>query len=86
MSASQRMKVPAYGRLFKPGAFRWYGSSFGLYTLAVRSTLCGDCRRGLLSSWKKMYRLHSLFEVLEAAELADIEKRTAAVWEDNTFF
>ncbi len=37
------MKVPAYGRLFKPGGTRWHASGTGLYALSVGGSLCCNC-------------------------------------------
>lgn len=79
------MKVPAYGRLFKPGVLEGMPQALG-YTLSQAGVHCAVIAAESVEQLEENVRAASAFEVLEAAPLAEIEQRTAGAWEDNTFF
>lgn len=79
------MKVPAYGRLFKPGALDNMNQALG-YTLSQGGVHCAVIAAETIEQLEENVRAAQSFQMLETADLADIEQRTAGVWEDNTFF
>lgn len=79
------MKVPAYGRLFKPGGLDGMNQALG-YTLSQSGVHCAVIAAETIEQLEENVRAAQSFQILEAAELAEIEQRTAGVWEDNTFF
>ncbi|MEL7356151.1 MAG: aldo/keto reductase [Cyanobacteria bacterium J06560_6] len=79
------MKVPAYGRLFKPGALDGMNQALG-YTLSQSGVHCAVIAAETIEQLEENVQVAQSFQILEAADLADIEQRTATVWEDNTFF
>ncbi|MEM9009435.1 MAG: aldo/keto reductase [Cyanobacteria bacterium P01_F01_bin.86] len=79
------MKVPAYGRLFKPGVLEGMNQAMG-YTLSQPGVHCAVIAAKTIEQLEENVRVAQTFQPMEAAALADIEQRTAAAWEDNTFF
>ncbi len=79
------MKVPAYGRLFKSGALDGISQAMG-YTLsqpAVTSCIIAAESPAQLAENMEAARA---FKPLNNTELAALEKRTAALWEENSFY
>lgn len=79
------MKVPAYGRLFKPGVLDGMHQALG-YTLSQPGVHCAVIAAETIGQLEDNVRIASKFQPLDAIALADIEQRTATGWEDNTFF
>ena len=79
------MKVPAYGRLFKPGVLDGMHQAMG-YTLSQPGVHCCVIAAENGAQLEANVRVASTFQPLDASSLAEIEQRTAAAWRDNTFF
>ena len=79
------MKVPAYGRLLKPGVLDGMDQALG-YTLSQPGVHCAVIAVETIEQLEENVRVATNFQPLEAAALAKIEQRTAAAWQDNTFF
>lgn len=79
------MKVPAYGRLFKPGVLDGMHQAFG-YALSQPGVHCAIIAAESIVQLEENVAVAEKFAPLDAAEMAAIESRTASVWEDNTFF
>jgi len=79
------MKVPAYGRLFKPGGLDGMHQALG-YAMSQSGVQCCVIAAETVAQLEHNITVAHAFEPLSAQELAAIEQRTAAVWEDNTFF
>jgi len=79
------MKVPAYGRLLKPGVLDGMHQALG-YTLSQPSVHHAVIAAETIEQLEENVRVAVEFQQLDAAALADIEQRTAAAWQDNTFF
>ncbi|MEL6453936.1 MAG: aldo/keto reductase [Cyanobacteria bacterium J06623_5] len=79
------MKVPAYGRLFKPGVLDGMHQALG-YTLSQQGVHCAVIAAESIAQLEENVRAATDFQPLSAAMLAEIEQRTADAWEDNTFF
>jgi aryl-alcohol dehydrogenase-like predicted oxidoreductase len=79
------MKVPAYGRLFKPGGLDGMHQALG-YVMSQPGVQCCVIAAETVAQLEHNISVAQAFQPLSAQELAAIEQRTAAVWEDNTFF
>jgi len=79
------MKVPAYGRLFKPGVLKGMHQALG-YTLSQQGVHCAIIAAESIEQLEENVQVAQAFQTLDAAALADIEQKTASVWQDNTFF
>jgi aryl-alcohol dehydrogenase-like predicted oxidoreductase len=79
------MKVPAYGRLFKPGVLDGMHQALG-YTLSQVGVHCAVIAAETIAQLEENVRTAAAFQTLDAKSLAEMEQRTAAAWEDNTFF
>ena len=79
------MKVPAYGRLFKPGVLDGMHQAMG-YTLSQPGVHCCVIAAENGEQLEENVRVARAFQPLDQTALAEIEQRTAAVWRDNTFF
>ncbi|MGD1953359.1 MAG: aldo/keto reductase [Leptolyngbyaceae cyanobacterium] len=79
------MKVPAYGRLFKPGVLDGMHQALG-YTLSQPGVHCAVIAAETITQLEENIKAAAEFQTLDEAGLANIEQRTAAVWQDNTFF
>lgn len=79
------MKVPAYGRLFKPGGLDGMHQALG-YSMSQPGVHCCVVAAETIAQLEDNVRVAKAFKPLADKELAAIEQRTAAVWEDNTFF
>lgn len=79
------MKVPAYGRLFKPGVLDGMHQALG-YTLSQSGVHCAVIAAEDVPQLESNVEVASRFQPLDEVELAAIEQRTAQAWQDNTFF
>ncbi|MEM9807504.1 MAG: aldo/keto reductase [Cyanobacteria bacterium P01_D01_bin.56] len=79
------MKVPAYGRLFKPGALDGMHQALG-YTLSQPGVHCAVIAAETVTQLEENVKAAAEFQTLDESALATIEQKTAAVWQDNTFF
>ena len=79
------MKVPAYGRLFKPGVLDGMHQAMG-YTLSQPGVHCCIIAAETVAQLESNVEVARAFQPLNEASLAQIEQRTAASWQDNTFF
>jgi aryl-alcohol dehydrogenase-like predicted oxidoreductase len=79
------MKVPAYGRLFKPGGLDGMQQAMG-YSLSQPGVHCCVIAAETVKQLEENMNVARAFQPLSNKVLATIEQRTAAVWEDGTFF
>jgi aryl-alcohol dehydrogenase-like predicted oxidoreductase len=79
------MKVPAYGRLFKPGVLDGMHLAMG-YTLSQPGVHCCIIAAEDVRLLEENVRVASAFQSLSKQELRAIEQRTASVWQDSSFF
>lgn len=79
------MKVPAYGRLFKPGILDGMHQAMG-YTLSQAGVHCCVIAAETVAQLESNVEVARAFKPLDAVALKEMEKRTAATWEDNTFY
>ena len=79
------MKVPAYGRLFKPGGLDGMHQALG-YAMSQAGVHCCVVAAETIAQLEQNINAAQAFQPLSTQELAAIEQRTAAIWEDNTFF
>ena len=79
------MKVPAYGKLFKPGVLDGMHQALG-YTLSQPGVHCCVIAAENVAQLESNVEVARAFQPLTEAALAQIEQLTAAHWEDNTFY
>jgi len=79
------MKVPAYGRLLKPGALDGMHQALG-YSLSQPGVHCCTVAAETVAQLEQNVNVARAFQPLTVTDMAAIEQRTAAIWEDNTFF
>ncbi|MDJ0695640.1 aldo/keto reductase [Mastigocoleus sp. MO_188.B34] len=79
------MKVPAYGRLFKPGGLDGMEQAMG-YSLSQPGVHCCIIAAENIKQLEENTNVARAFKQLDAKELATIEQKTAKVWQDGTFF
>lgn len=79
------MKVPAYGRLLKPGVLSGMGEAIG-YTLSQPGVHTCIIAADTLPQLEANVAAARQFQPLSAEAMMAIEQRTAAVWEENSFF
>lgn len=79
------MKVPAYGRLFKPGGLQGMEQAMG-YSLSQAGVHCCVIAAETVKQLEGNVNVARAFQLLNKKELAAIEQRTAKIWEDSTFF
>jgi aryl-alcohol dehydrogenase-like predicted oxidoreductase len=79
------MKVPAYGRLFKPGGLEGMHQAMG-YSLSQSRVDCCVIAAENPAQLESNVKVARAFKPLATQELAAIEQRTASIWEDSTFF
>ncbi|MEO0395707.1 MAG: aldo/keto reductase [Cyanobacteria bacterium P01_A01_bin.137] len=79
------MKVPAYGRLLKPGVLDGMHQALG-YTMSQPGVHCTIIAAETISQLEENVRVAAEFQMLDETSLANIEQKTTAVWQDNTFF
>ncbi|MBR8839771.1 MAG: aldo/keto reductase [Stigonema ocellatum SAG 48.90 = DSM 106950] len=79
------MKVPAYGRLFKPGGLEGMQQALG-YSLSQPGVHCCIVAAETTAQLEHNVKIARAFAPLTHQELAAIEHRTSGIWEDSTFF
>ncbi len=79
------MKIPAYGRIFKPGVLQDMSQAMG-YVLSLDRVHCCIIAAESVEQLKSNVEVAKAFQPLSASELREIERLTASAWEDNTFF
>lgn len=79
------MKVPAYGRLFKPGGLDGMHQALG-YAMSQVKVDCCVIAAETVSQLEHNIGVARSFQPLSTQEIAAIEQRTAAIWQDSTFF
>lgn len=79
------MKVPAYGRLFKPGGLSGMQQALG-YTLSQPGVDCCVVAAEHPAQLEQNVKIARAFQPLTNQELVAIEQRTSSIWEDSTFF
>jgi aryl-alcohol dehydrogenase-like predicted oxidoreductase len=79
------MKVPAYGRLLKPGVLRDMAEAMG-YALSQPGVHCCIIAAENPTQLADNIKVAQIIQPLNPTELLAIEQKTARAWEDNTFF
>ncbi|QIZ70310.1 aldo/keto reductase [Oxynema aestuarii] len=79
------MKVPAYGRLFKPGVLTGMEEALG-YTMSQPGVHCCIIAAENVAQLSANFEVARAFQPLSEEAIAAIEARTTSSWEDNTFF
>ncbi|MGB5768463.1 MAG: aldo/keto reductase [Crocosphaera sp.] len=79
------MKVPAYGRLLKPGALSTMEQAMG-YVLSLRGVHSCIIAAETVQQLAGNVKVAAAFQPLNPSEMSNIETLTATVWEENTFF
>ena len=79
------MKVPAYGRLFKPGILDGMEQAMG-YVLSLSGVHCCIIAAESVAQLESNVRVAQNFKPLSPEATIAIERRTARDWEENTFF
>ncbi|MGL5081713.1 MAG: aldo/keto reductase [Microcoleaceae cyanobacterium] len=79
------MKVPAYGRLFKPDRLAGMHQAMG-YVLSLEGVHCCIIAAESVAQLESNLRVAQAFKPLNREEMVAIEGRKASTWEDNTFF
>ncbi len=79
------MKVPAYGRLIESGAVDGMRQAMG-YALSQPGVSCCIIAAETVPQLEHNISVAQAFQPLPAEELAAIEQRTAANWQDYSFF
>ncbi|WP_224092417.1 aldo/keto reductase [Nostoc sp. MS1] len=79
------MKVPAYGRLFKPNGLTGMEQAMG-YTLSQPGVHCCVIAAETVEQLESNVKVARAFQPLGEKELTAIAQRTASIWEDSTFF
>lgn len=79
------MKVPAYGRLLKPGVLDGMHQALG-YTLSQSGVHCAVIAAETIAQLEENVKIATEFQMLDDSDLANIEQKTVAVWQNNTFY
>ncbi len=79
------MKVPAYGKLFQSGALTGMQQAMG-YALSQKGVHCCVISVDDVQQLEENVKVARAFEQLSNSQLAEIEKRTAKIWQDSTFY
>lgn len=79
------MKVPAYGKLLRPGVLSGMSEAMG-YSLSQPGVHTCIIAAETVEQLTANVQTAQAFEELDAATLASIEKRTQSTWEDHSFF
>lgn len=79
------MKVPAYGRLFRPGILDTMDQALG-YTLSQAGVHCAVIAAKNIAQLEENVKAATHFQPLEADVLTALEQRTAAAWKKNSFY
>lgn len=79
------MKVPAYGRIFKPGRLTGMGQAFG-YSLSQLGVHCAIIAAEDAAQLEANVNVAKAFQPLSDRDLQEIETLAANGWEETTFF
>lgn len=79
------MKVPAYGRLFKPGLLTGMEQAMG-YTMSLPGVHCCIIAAEDPEQLESNVRVAQAFQVLNTSQMKEIEKLTVNAGEDGAFF
>ncbi|TVQ44464.1 MAG: aldo/keto reductase [Gloeocapsa sp. DLM2.Bin57] len=79
------MKVPAYGRLFKPGLLKGMSEAMG-YSLSLRGVHCCIIAVENVKQLQANLEVARNYQPLTQAQMGEIEQKTAHAWEDSNFF
>lgn len=79
------MKVPAYGRLFKPGGLSGMQEALG-YSLSQPGVHCCIVAAENIKQLEENVNVARQFQKLDDKQLAAIEQKVAGIWQENTFF
>ncbi|ACB53675.1 hypothetical protein cce_4327 [Crocosphaera subtropica ATCC 51142] len=79
------MKVPAYGRLLKPGALSSMDQAMG-YVLSLGGVHSCIIAAESIQQLQGNVQVASQFQPLNPSQVSEIETLTAKVWQENTFF
>ncbi|MEA5594855.1 aldo/keto reductase [Rivularia sp. UHCC 0363] len=79
------MKVPAYGRLFKPGGLSGMQEALG-YSLSQSGVSCCIIAAENIKQLEENVNVARSFQKLDDKQLAAIEQKVAGIWEDGNFF
>lgn len=79
------MKVPAYGKLLKPGALSSMEQAMG-YVLSLGGVHSCIIAAETIEQLQGNVQVASRFQPLDPPQLSQIETLTARVWEENSFF
>ncbi|EAZ92095.1 aldo/keto reductase [Crocosphaera chwakensis] len=79
------MKIPAYGRLLRPGALSSMNQAMG-YVLSLGGVHSCIIAAESIQQLQSNVQVASQFQPLNPSQLSEIETLTAKVWEENTFF
>jgi aryl-alcohol dehydrogenase-like predicted oxidoreductase len=79
------MKVPAYGKLFQAGALKGMQQAMG-YTLSQSGVHCCVIAADDPKQLEENIKVASTFKPLSNTQLAEIEKLTAKIWQESTFY
>lgn len=78
------MKIPAYGRLLKPGVLNMQ-EAMG-YVLSLSGVHCCIIATESVEMLQSNARVAQQFQQLSQEDMGAIEQKTASVWQENTFF
>lgn len=79
------MKVPAYGKLLRPGVLSGMSEAMG-YSLSQPGVHTCIIAAETVEQLTANVQTAAAFQELDATTLAKIEQRTQATWEDHSFF
>jgi aryl-alcohol dehydrogenase-like predicted oxidoreductase len=79
------MKVPAYGRIFKPGGLKGMEEAMG-YVLSLEGLHCCIIAAEGVEQLTSNVTVARAFQPLDRDRLAAIERQTAANWQETTFY
>lgn len=79
------MKIPAYGKLFKPGALKGMEQALG-YVMSMDGVHTSIIAAENPEQLESNVRVAQAYKPLDTAQMKEIEQLTAKVWEENTFF
>jgi len=79
------MKIPAYGRLFQPGALASMAEALG-YALSQPQVHCGIVAGDTLEQLEENLAAAQAFQPLAPEALSALEQRTANLWQEASFF
>ncbi len=79
------MKVPAYGKLFQPGGLTGMQQAMS-YTLSQPGVHCCIIPADNVQQLAENVQVARTFKQLNSNQLDTLEKRTAQIWQDTTFY